>query len=133
MLACCVHASPPHRRTVAGGSSTRKLYAFAHLCPHRQNAAQKRRSKQKIFKLQQKHGLAEEGQGAKDPVPLDQSPVAAPRGGENPYSGGKDKMSARERGTKPTKGAPAAGPMRRRVEGLCSNLGAGCQGQWAKA
>jgi hypothetical protein len=89
-----------------------------------QNAAQKRRSKQKIIKLQQKHGVAEEGSMEALPAPVQASPHAAPRpsDADNPYSGGKDKV-ARERARGRQGQAGAAGPMRRRLEGADRDSG----------
>ena len=95
---------------VCGGTNSGAMYVW-------QNAAQKRRSKQKIIKLQQKHGAAEEAslESVGMPMPIQESPNANQRASDNAYSGGKDNgVRARAR---PREGAPASGPMRRRLEG----------------
>ena len=97
-----------------------------------QNAAQKRRSKQKIMKIQQKHGVSEEGSLDSIPVAIHQSPITnGVRASDNPYnSASKDKALGRER-ARPRQGAPApSGPMRRRLEGAerASDGGAGKDG-----
>ena len=81
-----------------------------------QNAAQKRRSKQKIIKLQQKHGVAEEGSMEALPAPIHQSPLVAarPADADNPYSGNSKDKAARERAR--ARQGQGGGPMRRRLE-----------------